>query len=97
VFLSVVSLWEILVKYQLGRLQIPSPADRYLQTQQDQHGFVSLPLEGAAVSRLLELPAHHRDPFDRMLVCQAIHHDLDIVTSDAHIVRYPVRVLRADQ
>src|SRR6266567_611939 len=69
VYLSVVSVWEILVKYQLGRLSLPSPVDQYLQQRQDQHGIVSLPLEADAVSRLLELPAYHRDPFDRMLVC----------------------------
>jgi PIN domain nuclease of toxin-antitoxin system len=95
VYLSVVSLWEILVKYQLGKLSLPSPADQYVQRRLDQHGIVSLPLEAAAASRLLELQAHHRDPFDRMLVCQALHHGLTIVTSDEQIAKYPVRVLRA--
>jgi PIN domain nuclease of toxin-antitoxin system len=95
VYLSVVSVWETLVKYELGRLSLPTPADQYIEERQEQHRLLSLPLEAAAASRLLELPAHHRDPFDRMLVCQAIHHDLTIVTSDAHIVEYPVRVLYA--
>jgi PIN domain nuclease of toxin-antitoxin system len=93
VYLSVVSVWETLVKFQLGRLQLPSPADQYLKTRQDEHGIVTLPLESDAVSRLLELPPLHRDPFDRMLVCQAIHHDLDIATSDPQVAKYPVRVL----
>ncbi len=60
-----------------------------------QHGIVGLALEIAAATRLLELPAHHRDPFDRMLVCQAIHHDLTLVTSDAQISKYAIRILRA--
>jgi len=94
VYLSVVSLWEALVKYQLGRLPLPSPADEYLKKRQDEHGIVTLPLEGAAVSRILELPPHHRDPFDRMLVCQAMQHDLDIATSDPQVEKYAVRVLR---
>ena len=76
VYLSVVSIWEALVKYQLGRLNLPSPADQYLQERQEQHRIVSLALETAAVAQVLKLPPLHRDPFDRMLVCQAIHHDL---------------------
>lgn len=95
VYLSVVSVWETLVKYQLGRLSLPSPADEYLQNRREQHGIVGLALEIAAASRLLELPAHHGDPFDRMLVCQAIHHDLTLVTSDAQISKYAIRILRA--
>jgi PIN domain nuclease of toxin-antitoxin system len=95
VCLSVVSAWETLVKYQLGRLTLPSPADEYLQRRQEQHGIFSLPLERGAASRLLELPSHHHDPFDRMLVCQALHHDLTIVTSDEQIARYSVSILHA--
>jgi PIN domain nuclease of toxin-antitoxin system len=95
VYLSVVSVWETLVKYQLGRLNLPAPADQYLQQRQEQHGVLSLPLEAAAAARLLELPSHHRDPFDRMLVCQAVHHDLTLVTADDQIARYPVRLLYA--
>jgi PIN domain nuclease of toxin-antitoxin system len=91
VYLSVVSVWETLVKYQLGRLKLPSPADEYLRKRQEQHRIVSLPLDAAATSHLLKLPPHHRDPFDRMLVCQAIHHDLTIVTSDEQVEKYPVR------
>jgi PIN domain nuclease of toxin-antitoxin system len=95
VYLSAVSVWEILVKYQLGRLILPSPVDAYLQRRQEQHGIVSLPLERGAALRLLELPSHHQDPFDRMLVCQALHHDLTMVTSDEQIARYPVSILHA--
>jgi PIN domain nuclease of toxin-antitoxin system len=95
VYLSVVSVWEALVKYQLGKLNLPSPADEYLRRRQEQHGIVGLSLESDAASRLLELPPHHRDPFDRMLVCQAIHHDLTMVTSDEQVARYSVSILRA--
>ena len=95
VYLSVVSVWETLVKFQLGRLSLPAPADQYLQERQEQHRITSVPLDAAAVARLLTLPSHHRDPFDRMLICQAIHHDLILVTSDDQIAKYPVRVLRA--
>jgi PIN domain nuclease of toxin-antitoxin system len=94
VYLSVVSVWEALVKYQLGRLNLPSPADQYLQVRQDQHRIVSLPLDALAVSQLLKLPSHHRDPFDRMLICQSLEHDLFIATSDEQMMKYPVKILR---
>jgi len=58
-------------------------------------GIASLALESAAVSLLLVLPPHHRDPFDRMLVCQAIHHEITLVTSDEQVARDPVRILGA--
>ena len=94
VYLSVVSIWEALVKYQLGRLNLPSPADQYLQERQEQHRIVSLALETAAVAQVLKLPPLHRDPFDRMLVCQAIHHDLILATIDDQLGKYPVRQFR---
>ncbi len=90
VYLSVVSVWEALVKHQLGKLPLPSPADDYLRNRRELHRIASLPLDEASISRLLELPAHHRDPFDRMLICQAIHHDLTIATVDREIALYPV-------
>ena len=93
VYLSVVSVWEVLVKHQIGKLALPTPANDYLNERQAVHRIATLPLELAAVSRLTELPLHHRDPFDRMLICQALQHDLMIVTSDEQFRRYPVRLL----
>src|ERR1041384_8195572 len=66
VFLSVVSVWEALVKHQLGKLPLPSPADEYLQYRREQHNIASLAFDEASLSHLLRLPLHHRDPFDRM-------------------------------
>lgn len=93
VYVSVVSLWEAIVKYQLGKLPLPQPPESYLPTQREQHQMASVSLDEASVSRLADLPAIHRDPFDRMLVCQAIQHDLIIATVDDRIARYPVQVL----
>jgi PIN domain nuclease of toxin-antitoxin system len=93
VFLSVVSVWEALVKYQLGKLPLPEPADEYLDSRRNAHGIAALPLDAQAASHLLTLPPHHRDPFDRMLICQAVHHDLTIVTSDEMFGRYPLSLL----
>ena len=93
VFLSVVSVWEILVKHQLGKLPLPEPPDEYIRDRRSQHQIVSLSLHEAALGLLLGLPLHHRDPFDRMLICQAIHHDMVIVTVDQELSRYPVRTM----
>lgn len=94
VYLSVVSVWEALVKHQNGRLTLPSPADRYLQENQRHHRIVSLPLEAGATAYVLNLPPIHRDPFDRMLVCQALHHGLVLATVDSQLAAYPVRQFR---
>jgi PIN domain nuclease of toxin-antitoxin system len=93
VYVSMVSLWEAIVKYQLGKLPLPQPPESYLPTQREQHQMASLSLDEASVSRLADLPAIHRDPFDRMLICQAIQHDLIIATVDDRIARYPVQVI----
>ncbi len=93
VFLSVVSIWETVIKYQLGKVPLPEPPHPWLTTQREQHGIESLSLNEAAVARLVELPARHRDPFDRMLVCQSIEHDLHIVTVDPVLASYPAKLL----
>jgi PIN domain nuclease of toxin-antitoxin system len=71
VFLSVVSLWEIIVKHALGRLPLPQSPEIYIPQQRDAHRIQSMDLAESSVKRLTALPALHRDPFDRMLICQA--------------------------
>ena len=89
--LSVVSVWEISVKHSLGKLALPTPLDRFISTQRELHGISVLPLDERAVFHLHKLPSLHRDPFDRMLICQAIEHDCVLLTPDPLIVEYPVR------
>ena len=92
VYLSVISTWEAAIKYQLGRLPLPEPPARYLPVQHERHQIADLPLDEPSVCQLAGLPPLHRDPFDRMLVCQAIEHRLEIVTADEAIRAYPVPV-----
>ena len=94
VYLSVISLWEAVVKYQLGKRVLPSAPDRYLPLQRERHQILSLPLDEASVTHLSKLPAVHRDLFDRMLICQAIEHGLMMVTVDDVFDQYPVAVFR---
>jgi PIN domain nuclease of toxin-antitoxin system len=94
VYLSTVSLWEVIVKHQLGKLPLPQPPAVYIPAQRIRHHVASLPLDEASVSRLSSLPTAHRDPFDRMLVCQAIEHGLTLATIDDAFNAYPVAMLR---
>jgi len=93
VYLSVVSLWEAIIKHRLGKLPLPQPPEVYLPTQRERHQISSLSLDEASVSQLVNLPPIHRDPFDRMLICQAMQHGLTIVTVDDVVGKYSVPVL----
>lgn len=93
VYLSVVSVWEATIKYSIGKLPLPQPPHPWLSEQREQHGIESLPIDEASVAHLPKLELHHRDPFDRILVCQAIEHGLQIVTIDPVMSKYPAKVL----
>ncbi|BAU14785.1 PilT protein domain protein [Leptolyngbya sp. NIES-3755] len=90
VYLSVVSIWEVIVKYQLGKLPLPSHPATYLPQQREAHQILNLDLDERSVVQLENLPSLHRDPFDRMLICQALHHNLVIATVDSAIRAYPI-------
>ncbi len=92
VFLSAVSAWEIAVKHRLGKLPLPDLPARYVPRERERHGIEALPLGEADTLMLDRLPPVHTDPFDRLLVCQAIQHGLTLLTPDAQIHRYPVAV-----
>ncbi len=93
VYLSVISVWEILVKYQLGKLPLPEPPEIYVPRQRNLHQILNLDLDEGCVIQLANLPPLHRDPFNRMLVCQALHNDLTIATVDAAVRAYSVSVI----
>jgi PIN domain nuclease of toxin-antitoxin system len=93
VFLSVVSIWEATVKFQIGKLRLPQPPGVYLPSQRARHLISPLGLTEPSVARLSSLPAYHRDPFDRMLICQAIEHGLAIATVNALVMQYGVPIL----
>ena len=91
VFLSSVSAWEIAVKTALGRLPLPEPLDRFLPSERERLQIRTLPLDEAATLHLVRLPPLHRDPFDRMLVCQAISEGMTLLTPDDDVRQYPAR------
>lgn len=94
VYLSVASVWEAVVKYQLGKLPLPQAPEIYLPLQRQNHRIASLEIDEVTVSFLPKLPPLHRDPFDRILICQALQHGLTLVTVDAMVTAYPVPTLQ---
>jgi PIN domain nuclease of toxin-antitoxin system len=91
--LSAVSTWEILVKQSLGKLTLPHPPVDYLKVQRERHGIIALALDESATFHEPRLPRFHSDPFDRMLLCQAIEPGCAILTPDEEIAQYPVRII----
>ena len=91
-YLSVVSAWEIALKWAAGRLRLPEEPSIWVPSRREQNGVESLPVTEEAVFQVTKLPGLHKDPFDRMLVCQAVSEGLAIVTPDPLIRQYPVRV-----
>jgi PIN domain nuclease of toxin-antitoxin system len=92
-FLSVASVWEIVVKWQSGKLTLPKPPVEMLAEFKRRGRVAALPLEDTAVFQLSKLPKLHNDPFDRMLICQAIEGGMTIVTPDDQINQYPIKTL----
>ena len=93
VLVSGASVWEISIKYGLGKLPLPDAPDRYLPAKRQAAGFDFLPIEEPEACLVHALPPHHRDPFDRILVAQANCYGLVIATNDPLIQRYPVRTI----
>ena len=92
VYLSVISIWEAIIKYQLNKLPLPEHPATYLPKQRDLHQIASLALDESSVIQLSQ-PLLHRDPFDRMLICQALQNNLTIVTVDTAVRAYSVSVM----
>ncbi|MDO9225082.1 MAG: type II toxin-antitoxin system VapC family toxin [Pseudomonadota bacterium] len=90
IYLSSVSAWEIAVKHRLGKLPLGDVPVRYVPSERDKHGVEALPLLEADTLVLDKLPVLHNDPFDRMLICQAISQQMTLLTPDPLITQYPV-------
>jgi PIN domain nuclease of toxin-antitoxin system len=91
--LSVVSAWEIQIKYQLNRLTLSAPLQTLIESQQQANELQLLPVELPHVLGLHALPHHHSDPFDRLLIAQAITENCTFVSVDAKVATYSVKLL----
>jgi len=90
-FVSMASAWEIAIKVSLGSLRVEGALDRFLPEQLAANGFQPLPVDLKHAARVAALPFHHRDPFDRLLVAQALEEELAVVTADPVFARYGVK------
>jgi PIN domain nuclease of toxin-antitoxin system len=89
--LSVVSIWEIQIKKQLGKLELRIPLSEIIREQQE-NGIEILAIESAHIFGLEALPNHHKDPFDRLLISQAIVEGAILLSADPLIKQYPLKV-----
>ena len=90
---SVASLWEILIKVQIGKMPLPQPAGPFVMSKLAFNGVRILPVTADHVLRIESLPNHHNDPFDRMLIAQSLEENLPVVTADRAFSRYQVDVI----
>lgn len=93
VYLSAASCWEISVKWSLGKLELPQEPRLFISRQRSKHGVLPLPISEEATYHLPNLPKIHKDPFDRILICQAIEGGMVLLTPDPLITAYPGRTI----
>lgn len=94
-YLSAASAWEIAIKFGLGKLTLPGRPAGLIPELMSRTAVVALPIQHSHALRVADLPAHHRDPFDRLLVAQAQLEDLPLLTADPQFEPYDVKILRA--
>lgn len=91
-YLSVASVWEMLIKQRLGKLNLDIPLEEMLKVQQDVNQLQVLPIDLEHVLAVQDLPLHHNDPFDRLLIAQAKVENARLVTADSQFARYAEQV-----
>jgi PIN domain nuclease of toxin-antitoxin system len=92
-FVSHASVWEMAIKASVGKLKLPATVERFVVEHCDANGFGLLPITLAHVAAVEALPFHHRDPFDRLLVAQARHEGMALVSRDQSLAAYGVAIL----
>ena len=93
IYLSSISVAEITIKAKIGKLKIPKPFAEFIIKCRNQHGVLNLPFKEEDIIILEKLPSIHGDPFDRMLIAQAIANEMAIISADKKIKDYPVSIV----
>ena len=93
IFLSSASAWEIFIKHSLGKLDLKKDPENLIQEEMQIGNYKSLEIKINHIFRLKKLPQIHKDPFDRILICQANVEDLIIITNDPLIKKYKAKTL----
>ena len=96
VLISAASIWEMAIKMRLGKLSIQEELQGVLDALIDRAGFSELHVTARHAAAVARLPVHHSDPFDRLLVAQALEEGCTLVTADRALVSYPAPLLLAD-
>jgi len=91
--LSSASLWEIAIKISLGKLELLQPYNQFIPQQLEENDIAILSIELRHLNKLIDLPFHHRDPFDRLIIAQAITEELAVISPDQIFVKYPVKLI----
>jgi PIN domain nuclease of toxin-antitoxin system len=91
VYISIASLWEIAIKLSIGKLSLRSNYES-IEASLEPAGITLLPISFADTVRVMNLPLHHRDPFDRILIAQSINNSLTLVSCDAAFTVYPIQL-----
>ncbi len=92
-FLSSASGWEISIKAQLGRLQLPPNLNDYMVEQLQMNAIMVLPIELTHALQVYQLPSHHKDPFDRMLIAQSQLENMPLLSGDHMMAEYDVAII----
>jgi PIN domain nuclease of toxin-antitoxin system len=92
-YFSLVSLWEFAIKIKTGKLNALGSSVAYLRSEMENYSMQLLPIRYEHLLALETLPAHHSDPFDRLLIAQAITESLPILTNDEKFTLYPAKIL----
>lgn len=90
-FISMASVWEIAVKIKIGKLKLNEDFHLFFEKDLIANGFEILPIEFNHISKTMELPFHHRDPFDRLLISQSLYEQIPIISADKKFDNYGVK------
>lgn len=90
ILVSPASIWEIAIKISLGKYALPAPFAAFWTEQMQTNDFSLLPISVSHAARLVDLPFHHRDPFDRLIIAQSLEEGIPVVSSDDTFGRYGV-------
>jgi PIN domain nuclease of toxin-antitoxin system len=91
VYISIASLWEIAIKLSIGKLSLRSNYES-IENSLEPAGIDLLPISFADTVKVMDLPLHHRDPFDRILIAQSINNSLTLVSCDRAFTAYPIQL-----
>lgn len=92
-FLSLASVWEMAIKASRGKLAVPGPIEAFVPQQLQVNGVSQLDISFRHVARVERLPFHHSDPFDRLIIAQALTEGIPVITSDRIFARYGIKRL----